>query len=214
MILINLMIIILLIGISFAFLYLGFLIFKKKPVLVSSNVIITIVGITFLAIVVGILSRVAVSLARNWSSLLFVPIYGVIFFFIKRSLGNLILFNVEEQILYRSITESLRINRLTFERWQNKFTVPSIDTEILVKNHNQLNTAIIYFNLNENRNEDKNNEEDLLSEISSVLKQTLSKRTFNKFPLMGLSSTIIGIFVLLISIWMAIATISRLLSGT
>lgn len=187
--------------ISFSFLYLGYLMFKQKPVLMDSNVFIGIIGLGCFVIITGIISRVIMAGFKNWIILLFIPIYILIFFFIKKYLGDLIVFNIKKRALNFSIAEALNLNNPRFEERRGKIIIPWLDDCLTIINYPLFDTAIIYWN-----GERKG---DAIESMSRNLKAIISRKKFNQFSWIGLAHVIVGVLLLLVAVWLTITAFSR-----
>jgi hypothetical protein len=188
--------------ISFSFLYLGYLMFKQKPVLIDSNVFIGIIGLGCFVIITGILTRVILSGFKNWLVLVFVPIYILIFFFVKKYLGDLMIFNIKKRALNFSIAEALSLNNPSFEERRGKIIIPWLDHHFTIVNYPLLDTAIIYWH--------GDRKGDVIERVSRNLKAIIARKKFNQFSRIGLVHVMIGALLLLVAIWLTVAAFSRL----
>jgi hypothetical protein len=187
--------------ISFSFLYLGYLMLRQKPVLIDSNVFIGIIGLGCFVIITGIITRVIMAGFKNWIILVFIPIYILIFFFIKKYLGDLIVFNIKKRALTFSIAEALSLNSPRFEERRGKIIIPWLDHHFTIINYPLLDTAIIYWN-----GERKG---DVIENVSRNLKAIISRKKFNQFSWVGLAHIVVGMLLFLVSVWLTVAAFSR-----
>lgn len=198
----NIIMITLVVFISFSFLYLGYLMFKQKPVLLDSNVFIGIIGLGCFAIIAGILTRVIMAGFQNWIILLFIPIYILIFLFIKKYLGDLIVFNIKKRVLNFSIAEALSLNNPKFEERRGKIIIPWLEHHFTIINYPLLDTAIIQWS--------GDRKSDVIDRVHRNLQAIIARKKFNQFSWIGLVHIVVGVLLLLVSIWLTIAAFSRL----
>lgn len=200
-ILIGLIIAVSIAAIGAAFLYLGFLMLQKKSLVIPSSLMNSLIGISFLMIATGILSRFIFSDSQNWIALIFVAIYGGIFFAVKKLFGRLMVFNIDENILYRSIFEILQTRQIRYEKQKNKIILPAFQAELIINNHKSIQTTTI--------DVVPSTDEDFFENLTPIFKQKISGKPFNQFSWIGLGYVIIGVSVLLISILFALTAFSR-----
>lgn len=188
-------------GIGAAFLYLGFLMLQKKSLVIPSNFMNTLVGVSFLMIATGIVSKFIFSDTKNWIALIFIAIYGGIFLAVKKLFGRLMVFNIEENVLYRSIFEILQTRKIKYEKRKNKIILPSFDAHLIINNHKSIQTTTIHVV--------PSMDEDFFENLTPIFKKKISGKPFNQFSWVGLAYVIIGLVVLVVSISFALAAFSR-----
>lgn len=189
-------------GIGAAFLYLGFLMLQKKSLVIPSNFMNILVGASFLMIATGMLSKFIFSDTKNWAALIFLAIYAGIFFAVKKLFGRLMVFNIEENVLYHSIFEVLQTRKIKYEKRNNKIIIPSFDAHMVINSHKFIQTTTIHVV--------PSTDEDFFENLTPIFKKKISGKPFNRFSWVGLVYVIIGLCVIILSISFVLAAFSRL----
>lgn len=182
------------------FVYMSFLILRKRPIIIKSQIFIIpffgfLIFILILLIFVYILqflSTVTSFYSNTWLSFLLIPLIIFLILTSKKLFGDFMLNNIEEDTLYDSIFETLKKENIQYEEKRGKILLPSLKSEIKINIQSNFNTGILYFNLKDKK---------IRNTIYNNLKQILINKTFNKFPIIGLFFLMSGIIILAFSVY-------------
>lgn len=176
--------------VGLSLLVLGILILRRKPVIVRGYMLTVLLAICFLPMLCGPVWMVVAGpfgIANIGIALLLILMYAVLVFVFSKSFGNLMLFNVDEDLVYESLYGVLDERGIEYEERRGRIIMPSSDSAIRISTQGVFATAIIHFH---NRGESG-----VAAEVTRALKQSLAKRSLGKFPYVGLLYLAFGLFM-------------------
>lgn len=127
----------------------GIKIMRRRAFTVSSKVWLGLFGVMFLPALVAPIFSFSRLFQRSpllWGvQLLPLLMLPVLFLFLRRSSGRLIVFNVTEDSLYESLCEALEKNGIGYEEKRSQIFIKGSDASIKVAIQGQMNMATLSF---------------------------------------------------------------------
>lgn len=169
---------------------LGIMILRKKPIFINGYLMTGLLGLCYFPTLV----RPFLWGEFDFINLLFIALFIFLIFVLKKSFGDYMIFNVEEDLLYETLFTALKEEGIEYEDKRGKIILPLLGSEIKISIHSIFTTANIHLRV-------KNNKE-LSKKLIARVKNILSRTTMNKIPLSGIVYTACGIFLIVLLVWM------------
>lgn len=186
--------------IAVIFFGLGVVILRKKPVFINGYLMTAILGICYLPVAAGQFIRPILrgdfDFGRDWIGLLFVAFFILLIFVYKKSFGDYLIYNVEEELLYESIFTALKEQGIEYEDKRGKIILPALGGEIKISIHSIFKTANLHLRFKEKK--------EISSNLIQRLKNILSEKKMKKVPLSGIVYIACSIFLMMVAVFLFI----------
>lgn len=169
---------------------LGIMILRKKPIFISGYLMTGLLGLCYFPT----LLRPIFWGDMDFIALLFVALFIFIIFVLKKSFGDYMIFNVEEDLIYDVLFTALKEEGIEYEDKRGKIILPLLDSEIKISIHSIFTTANIHLRLKNNK--------DISKKLIDRVKNILSEKTLDKISLSGIIYIACGIFLIMTLVWM------------
>ncbi len=127
---------------------LGLKVLTKRAFFVGRRLILLFITIALLPFVLGPIWRTLDYELRTpslWLALLPVPIFVTLFLFVRKTLGNVTVFNVTEDTLYDSLSEALSKNDIAYDQKRSQIVLKGVDSSVKISIQAMTSTASLAF---------------------------------------------------------------------
>ena len=183
-----------LVAMGLAFLVFGILLMSKELMVVTGRQMMWILVIGMLPAMVWPVISVVKSSAEMPGSLVMlgVPLmYIAMLAFLRKAMGNLVLFNVSEDTVYESVMAALKEQGVPFEEKRGRLLVPSMDSDVRINTQGNMGTAVVILSPGLRR---------VRAELHRSIRRSLSGRRFDGFPTVGVAYVILAVFLLIMAV--------------
>lgn len=190
----------LMIFVGFAILLLGGKIVSRRPVLITSKTMFAFMFLACIPIFVAFFLRVVhpdFDFSTQWMHLLMAPMYALFLIFIRKAFGDVILFNVDEDLVYDSIQKTLDEVNIPYEEKRGRILIPSLNSDVRLACHAPFKNANIFFNMKEAAAEKKT--------ILNSFEKCLDRNPISGLPWIGILYIILAFFLFATAVGMLVS---------
>ncbi|SHK37640.1 hypothetical protein [Paramaledivibacter caminithermalis] len=173
---------------------LGIMMLRKKPIFIKGYLMTILLGTCYFPTLMLNFIRPIFWGDFDPIGLLFVALFIFLIFVLKKSFGDYMIFNIEEDILYEALFTALKEEGIEYEDKRGKIIIPYLSSEIKISTHSIFTTANVHLRFKDNK--------EISMRIIDRVKNILSRKTMDKVPLNAIVYIACSIFLIILLIWM------------
>ncbi|WFD09425.1 hypothetical protein [Tepidibacter hydrothermalis] len=164
---------------------LGILILRKKPIVIKGYIFTLFITLCYLPMLINpfIYDFLSPYSLVNCAFIIF------LIFIFKKSFGSITIYNINEDLLYESLSEALEKENVEYEEKRGEILLPSLDSKIKISFHPVASTANVHINLKKDKF--------LYNQIIKNLKQVLSDKKVDHFLLSAITNIACSVFLII-----------------